>query len=284
MVTGATGQLAQSLFKISKNFECYDFKFYNKYDLDISDFKSVNRVIRDLKPTIIINCAAYTNVELAEIKKGKANLINCLSVGNISEICAKNKIKLIHISTDYVFDGHSNRQYKENDNTNPINYYGTSKLNGEKLFLNLNPPNSIIVRTSWLYSAQKNNFVGKILYNLRNKDSFQVVNDEISSPTNSYDLANFILKVIPKLNEIETGIYNYSNSGYCTRFEFSKLIKFLVNGESIINKCITTEDNIIKRPKFSSLDLTKTKHVFDAEFIDWKESLERFFKIYNYGL
>ena len=199
LVTGSDGQLGNSIKRISNGFDIYDFHFTNKNELDITNNNLIQEYIEKNKINIIINCAAFTNVEEAEKKRELADLINHVSVDNLAKICSEQNIQLIHISTDFVFDGLKSVPYTEMDNPNPINYYGLTKLNGEKKMMSYDLDKSIIIRTSWLYSEYKNNFVSKILDKINHSKNINVVNDEIGSPTNSIDLAELILSVIPML-------------------------------------------------------------------------------------
>ena len=198
LITGSDGQLGSTLKKITTdNKNNYFFK--NKQELDISDESLFNELIIKHSINFIINCAAYTDVEKCLLNKKKSEEINSISVGKIAKICKEKNIKLIHISTDFVFDGFSTIPYKESDITRPINDYGRSKLKGENRILNYKLRDSIILRTSWLYSESKNNFVTKILEKIKNNEEIKVTKKEIGSPTYVLDLANAILKIIPLL-------------------------------------------------------------------------------------
>ena len=233
-------------------------------------------------PKIIINCAAYTDVDKSELNKRKANLINNLAVKNLAEKCYKYKIKLIHISTDYIFDGKKKSPYKEFDDANPINYYGQTKLKGENQILNLNLKNSIIIRTSWLYSFSENNFVSNIISNLKTKDSIKVVDDKFGSPTNAIDLACLILNIIPKLNFIEsTKIFHFSNSGFCSRFQLAVKINSIIKSKCKIIP-ITSIELKTKRPNFSALDSTMIEKDYGISILNWEKRLENHLNYKNY--
>ena len=273
LITGCEGQLGHSIKKLSVNFTEYNFIFKNKHQLDISDFSLVKKQIKENKIDTVINCAAYTNVSKAEKNKKLANLINNLAVENLANICFEKSIQLIHISTDYVFDGKKNTPYNENDRTNPINYYGYSKLEGEKRVLEKELKNSAIIRTSWLYSELKNNFVQKIVNKIHKKEKLVVVCDEVGSPTYSNDLALFIIKILSRLNSKQAEIYNFSNQGFCSRYEFAcEILKII--GESMKIVPINSSSFKITRPKFSVLDLSKIKNEFIYDLNDWRHSLE----------
>ena len=277
LVTGSLGQLGTQIRNISKNFSNYKFTFSNKKNLDISKFDSLKNFVLTKKIDLIINCAAYTNVEMANKNRELADLINNISVGNIAKICLDLNIKLIHISTDFVFEGINNKSYIESDLTKPVNFYGLSKLNGELNLLKKKLKNSIIIRTSWLYSESSNNFVVKILKKIFKKDTLLVVNNEFGSPTYAKDLAESILKIIPDIKNSKTEIYHYCNTGVCSRYDFANEINTIVKGEAII-KPNGYNNSQIKRPKFTALNCNKFVKDFNIEPIDWKKSLKYFLK------
>ena len=214
------------------------------------------KVLKKNNIDTIINCAAYTDVTMAEQNMDCSNIVNNIAVGNIAKLCCELSIQLIHISTDYVFDGLSILPYNENNNTNPKNYYGKTKLEGENKILNQKLENSAIIRTSWLYSNLANNFVNKIIKILNYHKKIYVVEDEIGSPTNAHDLSKVIMDIIPKLSNSNTEIYHFSNLGFCSRYQFAIKINQLKNANcEIISK--TDKFPNIKRPKFSALDSSK---------------------------
>jgi len=272
LVTGSNGQLGKSLQFISKKNPNFNFFFCSKNNLNITDYEALENYIKSYKITTIINCAAYTNVKSAENNFRSANLVNCVAVRYLCELCHKYRIKLIHISTDYVFDGRKKLPYNENDKTNPVNNYGLTKLNGEKEILNSGLEKSIIIRTSWLYSRYGNNFVQKIIDNLELNKPFSVISDEIGSPTNSFDLAETILFLSTKIDNKIPEIYHYSNSGYCSRFQFATFIKKILKSKTKIKSQI--KKNQI-RPNFTVLDNEKIISKFGLEKIDWKFSLQK---------
>ena len=273
LVTGSDGQLGKSLQLVTKNNFKFNFFFCTKKKLNITNYDCLKNFIISNKISIIINCAAYTNVDLAQDNFNTANLVNCVAVRYLCELCHKYSIKLIHISTDYVFDGRKKLPYNENDKTNPVNNYGLSKLNGEKEILNSCLEKSIIIRTSWLYSKYGNNFVTKIIDKLNSNKPFSVVNDEIGSPTNSLDLAMVIMILLSKTTNKKPEIYHYSGKGYCSRYEFAKQIKKILKSDTVIK----IESKINKesfRPKFTVLDNEKIMSKFGLENFDWKSSLK----------
>ena len=274
LVTGSNGQLGKSLQFISKKNPNFNFFFCSKNNLNITDYDAVENYIKSYKVSTIINCAAYTSVELAQHNLNIANLVNCIGVRYLSKLCSIYKIQLIHISTDFVFDGKKNFPYRENDMTFPINNYGLSKLRGEKEILNLDLEKSIIIRTSWLYSKFGNNFVTKIIDRLNSNKPFSVVNDEIGSPTSSMDLAMTIMSLLSKTNNKKPEIYHYSNSGYCSRYQFAKQIKKILKSETEIKIELKINKESF-RPKFTVLDNEKIISKFGLEKIDWKFSLQK---------
>ena len=272
LVTGCEGQLGQSLFERSKDFKHYNFFFYSRKDLDITNFNMVEDFIDKKEISTIINCAAFTNVVKAEDELCLANLINHLSVENLANLCYKKSIKLIHISTDYVFDGRKLGSYKETDKTNPLNNYGLTKLRGEEKILKLGLEKSIIIRTSWLYSKSNNNFVSKVIEKISLNKSFGVTDKEFGSPTYSNDLAFAILFIIPKLNNEKTKIYHFSNLGHCSRFEFAYEINKLLNKFIFVKTIEASEANVL-RPQNSVLNSQKFINDFSFKINTWKESL-----------
>ena len=272
LVTGSSGQLGTAIKKLSKNYE-YNFYFKTKEELDITNYSNFKIFLKNYEVQIIINCAAYTDVNLAEIEKKKSNQINNTAVGFLAKICSELRIRLIHLSTDYVFDGSKKTPYKESDKTNPINYYGLTKLNGEKNILKYQLENSVIIRTSWLYSEKQNNFVSNILKKIKKSEDIYITSEQYGSPTNAYDLAGFILYIIPRIKNKKTLIYHFSNEGFCSRLEFAQKINELVGGSSkIISKIIRKKNEI--RPKFSALDSGKIVKLFNFKNLSWSESLK----------
>lgn len=274
LVTGANGQLGVSLKQISNNYN-YNFYFKKKIDLDITDFLGLKKFLKNNNINIIINCAAYTDVATAEKNPALSNAVNNLAVGNIAGLCQELKIQLIHISTDYVFDGLNNIPLQENDKRNPQNYYGRTKLDGENKILSAMLENSAIIRTSWLYSNLQNNFVNKIISKLNNQKKILVVEEEVGSPTNAIDLAKVIMEIIPKLSTLNVQIYHFSNLGFCSRFQFANKIKELINSDCKVIPC-KNKLSTIKRPKFSALDSSKIIDEFKIKIKPWEISLEDF--------
>lgn len=275
LVTGAEGQLGLELKKLSYSNNNLNFNFFTKKTLDICVFDDLCSITSNKNFYLIINCAAYTNVEDAEKDNIIANEVNNIALSNLIKICNEKKIKLIHISTDYVFDGIKNDLYNENDTPNPINVYGLTKYMGEKKIIESELENSLIIRTSWLYSTlSDNNFVMKILKKLKQKKSFEVNNIEHGTPTNASDLAKDIIKIITSINFKKPVILNYSNSGFCSRIEFAQKIKKIMDSDTQI---IGSDNSFskVKRPKFSGLDNSKFMSAFDIEINNWDFSLAK---------
>jgi len=280
LVTGSNGQLGQVLKKISINYSHFSFIFFSKDDMDISNIKLLDKTISDVLPDVIINCAAFTNVELAEKDFDLANQVNNVSVDYLAKSCSFYKIRLIHISTDFVFDGNNTLPYIETDKPNPINNYGRSKFLGENSIFKYELKNSIILRTSWLYSFSNNNFVTKIVNKIKEGKDFNINSDEIGSPTSAFDLANAILFCIPKIKNNQTEIFHFSNLGYCSRLDFARKISDLLECDLIISR--SDSETNVKRPKFSPLLTKKFIDIFDYNVNEWGVSLKNHIS-QNYG-
>jgi dTDP-4-dehydrorhamnose reductase len=272
VITGANGQLGQELRAASKNYSPFEFIFLTKDDLQISDDTSVKNFFSSTQPSCCINCAAYTAVDKAESEKEKAFLINAEGVGIIAAACKRSNAKLIHLSTDYVFDGNSSTPLTEDDAVSPINIYGQSKLKGEE-FAFKNNEQTIVIRTSWVYSEFGNNFVKTMIRLMKEKGSINVINDQIGSPTYAADLAKAILQIISSEKFIP-GIYNYSNDARISWYEFATVIKELISSSCKINPIPTSQyPTPAKRPHFSLLDKKKIKDTYNIAITDWKKSL-----------
>ena len=220
----------------------------------------------------MINCAAYTNVAEAEKNFDTANLVNNIAADNLAKFCSKLNIQLVHISTDFVFDGKKIKSYNENDIPNPIGNYGKSKLYGERNILNYKLENSVIIRTSWLYSMFGDNFVKKIIKSAETNSKVFVVENEFGSPTCAHNLAQAILKIIPKIKSNNTIVYNYSDNGSCSRYEFALEIKKIFQFCSEIVPRLNQPEKSI-RPTNSALNITKFERDFNMKTLNWKKSL-----------
>lgn len=277
LVTGANGQLGQSLREVSLTHPAFNFFFVSKEQLNITDREQLDLFFNNNLFDFVINCSAYTAVDKAESEIEDARKINATAVGHLSEITSKHNITLIHISTDYVFDGNESVARSETDKVNPIGVYGQTKLEGERLALQ-NNPKTIIIRTSWVYSSYGNNFVKTMLRLFNEKQEIGVIDDQVGSPTNANDLAKAIVEIISQ-EALVYGLFNYSNEGKCTWYEFALKIKEFVNSSIIINPIPTTAyPTPAKRPSYSLLDKTKIKNVYNLTIPDWEESLGKEFK------
>ena len=283
LVTGANGQLGHSLQFIASNYPELHFVFCSATDLDITNLENCQSFFSKIKPNYCINAAAYTAVDKAENEPEKAHLINVVGAKNVAEVCKKNNTVLLHVSTDFVFDGDSSKLgmtngYTEEDIPNPTGIYGQTKLDGERA-IQATFDNYFIIRTSWVYSQFGNNFMKTMLRLASERDTLSVVNDQIGTPTNAVDLAEILVKIILTDNRQPItdnfGIYNFSNEGQCSWYDFAKKI-FEINNISINLKPIPTSSfpTPAKRPGFSVLDKTKIKTIFGIEIKKWEESLK----------
>jgi len=282
LITGADGQLGMTFKSLLLDGLDYNFIFTNSKDLDITNHQSVRKFISDKKINVIINCAAYTLVDKAEIEPNKADQINHQAVANIAQVAKDLFVKLIHISTDYVFDGNKSSPYVESDPTNPQTVYGKTKLNGEIAIKNINPKDSIIIRTSWLFSRFGKNFVNKMLELAKTNKQISVVSDQIGSPTNANDLAKFILKIIPKIKNNNVKLFHFSNDGSCSWYEFAKEI-FKINNIDIILIPVSGDDypTKAKRPSFSVLLAKKIQNKYKFAIPSWMDALKDNFELVN---
>jgi len=282
LVTGANGQLGSELKILNDKFLMLNYKafFASKDEIDITNISNVQNFceLNDIK--IIINTAAYTAVDKAEDDVINADKVNHLAVKNLAQIAKDKNIKLIHISTDYVFDGKSYKPYTEDDKTNPTGVYGKTKLDGEKAMISIDPLNSIIIRTSWVYSSFGNNFVKTMLRLGKEKESLGVIYDQIGTPTYARDLANAILEIIPKIQNSKVNIYNYSNEGVLSWYDFAKEIMKMAKLDCNINPIETKEyPTPAKRPHYSLLNKSKIKKEFGIMIPYWKDSLNECLKV-----
>lgn len=280
LVTGANGQLGKELRVIAAVYPHYTFLFTDKEQLPIDNIEILRSYFSAQPINYCINCAAYTAVDKAETETESAFAINATAVGNISTICKEFNTQLIHISTDYVFDGTGNQPYKETDATNPLNIYGQSKLKGEELALQ-NNPSAIIIRTSWVFSSFGNNFVKTMLRLMKERESINVVNDQLGCPTYAADLAGVIMQIVKstfknKNSEKNSAsqIFNYCNEGIINWYQFALAIKELTQSNCIVNPIPTTQyPTPARRAAYTALDTTLIKDTFDITIPRWRESL-----------
>ena len=272
LIIGANGQLGNEFRELAKTYP-YQFFFYDVAEMDIANKELVERGLSELKPDYLINCAAYTAVDKAEVDKETAFSINADAVKYLAQACTANDVKFIHISTDYVFSGNGNEPYKENDVLDPVNVYGESKLKGEEEAIAGNK-DVIIIRTAWVYSTYGNNFVKTMLRLMKLKPEINVVADQVGSPTYAHDLAEVIMQIINSKKWVQ-GIYHFTNEGVISWFDFASEIK---NQSSLTCKvnAISTEQypTPAKRPTYSVLDKTKIQQTFGIKLKNWRDSLK----------
>jgi len=279
LVTGSKGQVGSELKVLSSNY-AYNFFFTDRKELDIGSQESINDFIEVHSINIIINCAAYTAVDKAETEEALANKINYKAVHYLAEVAQEKSIKLIHLSTDYVFDGTNFKPYVEEDETNPNSVYGQTKLRGEEALKKINPLNSLIIRTSWVYSSFGANFVKTMLRLGKERDTLEVVVDQVGTPTYARDLAKMILDILPKIENSEVEIYHYSNEGVLSWYDFAKEIMRMAQRECQVTPI---ESNAYptpaKRPHYSLLNKRKIKDKFNIQIPFWKDSLDNCLKV-----
>ncbi len=272
LVTGGNGQLGQALQAIAPQYGALQFYFAGSEEADITNKQSLETIFNKVKPNFCINAAAYTAVDKAESEPEKAHLINVEGAKNLAEVCKALGTTLLHISTDFVFDGKKTTPYTEEDATDPQGVYGLTKLQGETEIQNALKENYII-RTSWLYSEYGNNFMKTMLRLAGERDSVGVVDDQTGTPTNTNDLAEALIKIIVS-GKKEYGIYHYSNEGQATWYDLAKKI-FEINNIAIDLRPIPTTayPTPAKRPEYSVLDKSKLKRVFGLEINNWDVAL-----------
>ena len=276
LITGANGQLGNEFRALSNRYPEHAFIFLTRQELSIADATNVTEVLQQHHPDWVVNCAAYTAVDKAESEKDIAMSVNAEAAGVLASVCAELNAKFIHISTDYVFDGSSAAPYREDASTGPINTYGLTKLRGEQLVLEKNP-DAIIIRTSWVYSCFGNNFVKTMMRLMSERESINVVSDQVGSPTYAGDLANAIMQIIESGNaKNASGIFHYSNEGQISWYEFAQAIKELTGSNCNVNPIPSSQyPTPAKRPQYSLLDKTRIRSVFHLDIPHWKESLEK---------
>ncbi len=272
LITGAQGQLGREFQALQELFTQYHFLFADRNALQIADENSVNNFFSNNKIDICVNCAAYTAVDKAEQERELATAVNATAVGYLAKACKTYNAQFFHISTDYVFDGTATSPYKTDDKTNPVNFYGQTKLDGELNAIKENK-NSIIIRTAWVYSSFGNNFVKTMMRLMNERESIGVVNDQRGAPTYAADLATSIMRIIYK-NNFVAGIYHYSNKGNISWYDFAKEIAAQINTTCIVNPITTSQfPTPAARPAYSVLDTEKICSTFGIEIKEWKGSL-----------
>lgn len=274
LVTGTNGQLGSELRELSSNYSQFEWVFADRLVLDLSDLGSISNVLDRIQPQIIINCAAYTAVDKAETETELAEVLNHHAVAVLAQWTQVHSAQLLHVSTDYVFDGNSSTALTEEAPTGPINVYGQTKLAGEQACLSENP-NAIVIRTSWVYSRFGNNFVKTMSRLMQERDSLNVVNDQIGSPTYAADLAQAILTIITH-TYWQSGIYHFSNEGEISWYEFALAIQQIGGWDCLISGIPSSDyPTPAQRPHYSLLDKSKITTTFGVVVPDYRESLEK---------
>lgn len=274
LVTGANGQLGNEMQRVAKTSSNH-YIFTDVAQLDITDREAVLKTVKDNGIQVIVNCAAYTNVDKAEDDRDTADLINNKAVENLATAARENDATLIHISTDYVFKGDRCTPCREDWETDPLGVYGITKLAGEKS-IERTGCRHIIIRTAWLYSPFGKNFVKTMQKLTAEKDSLKVVFDQVGTPTYAGDLADAIARIIETGQLGKQGIYHFSNEGVCSWYDFAREICELSGNTCNIQPCHSDEfPSKVKRPHFSVLDKTKIKDTFGIEVPYWKDSLKK---------
>ena len=278
LITGSNGQLGSEIKELYSKYDNIECIFKDLPELDISDEDSVNSLIIDKKINAVINCAAYTAVDKAEENIELAERVNSIGVSNLVKVLDKVNGKLIHISTDYVFDGTNSHPYKESDPVSPIGNYGKTKRAGEIILIN-SKIDAIVIRTSWLYSSFGSNFVKTMIDLGKDNNSINVVSDQIGTPTYARDLANTCLNILQisgseKISK-KGKIYHYSNKGFASWYDFAVLIMDLAKLNCKVNPILTKDySTLAKRPHYSVLNKRKIITDFNIDIPNWKESLQ----------
>ena len=275
LVTGSNGQLGNELrLVVDEKDKFNNYFFTDVEELDITNKNEVSQFLHAKDIDVVVNCAAYTNVDKAEDEKDIADLINHIGVKNLAESCKENDGFLIHISTDYVFDGTKNTPYSETDETKPLGVYGETKLRGENAIISTGCE-YVIIRTSWLYSSFGNNFLKTMQRLTAEKESLKVVFDQVGTPTYAGDLANVIYTIIQRDEaHIKNQIYHFSNEGVCSWYDFAVAINETFGHNCKVTPCHSDEfPSKVRRPSYSVLDKNKLKNQLGIEITYWRVSL-----------
>ena len=276
LVTGALGQLGSEIKLLSSHYPQFEWVFVDREEMPLDNLEGIEKALEIIKPTVIFSCAAYTAVDRAESEPEVAKIVNELSVAVIAKYAKANQVKMIHISTDYVFDGNSSTPLKEEAPTSPINVYGETKRGGELACLQFNPE-TIIIRTAWVYSKFGNNFVKTMQRLMQERESISVVNDQVGSPTYAADLAKAMIDILVSGKWI-SGIYHFSNEGEINWYQFALAIKELGGYTCEVNGIPASNyPTPAKRPNYSLLDKTKIKETYGVEVPFYKDSLKKYF-------
>ena len=278
LITGSKGQLGNEMQQVASRYPQFNYIYTDVDELDICDKVAFDTFVKDSSVNFIVNCAAYTAVDKAEDDVELCYKINSDAVRNIGEVAASNSIKVVHVSTDYVFDGTNHIPYNENQEVSPATVYGKSKLAGELALLE-SCKDSVIIRTAWLYSSFGNNFVKTMMKLGTERDSLNVVFDQVGSPTYAADLAEAIMKVVSSENFVP-GIYHFSDEGVCSWYDFTKTIHKIA-GITCNVQPIESKDFPARtpRPHYSVLNKAKIKSTYGITIPHWVESLEKCIQI-----
>jgi dTDP-4-dehydrorhamnose reductase len=274
LVTGAAGQLGRCFKEKAKNYPGLQFTFTTSEELDLSLFMVVENYFRRNRFDYCINCAAYTNVEQAEKEQEMAYLINAEAVNHLAKACLINDTTLIHFSTDYVFNGGKEEPYSEEEETDPLNVYGASKLMGEN-YIRQKMEKFFIFRTSWLYSDLGKNFFNTIRAKAEAGEALNITTSQTGTPTNAYDLAEYVLEIVSR-ESTKYGTYHYSNLGQATWFDFAREILSHLDAKTTLNEN-NDYQTLATRPAFSVLDKKKAQQNFETPILTWQESLKQLF-------
>lgn len=274
LVTGSNGQVGSELQNLADSYPNFSFVFVDRDNLDIGDNNAVDAFFEAQKFDYCINCAAYTAVDKAESDSQTATLVNATGAKNLALACQKHQTRLVQISTDYVYHNTQNTPFKETDPTSPKSVYGHTKLEGDQLVLEHNPE-TLVIRTSWVYSSFGNNFVKTMIRLGKDRDQLTIIFDQIGSPTYAKDLAKAMLDIVQQEPTEFRGIYHYSNEGVCSWFDFAHAI-FELKNITCQTKPIETKDypTPAQRPPFSLLNKSKIKATFGLEIPYWRDSLK----------
>ena len=282
LITGSKGQLGSELGLLAEGLPQVTCIATDSTSLNITDGAAVAAFVQDHAIDVIVNCAAYTAVDQAETDKDAADAVNCDAVAGLAQVAADLGCKLIHISTDYVFDGAGCTPYLATDPTSPVNYYGASKLKGEQAMQRINPANSLILRTSWVYSSFGNNFVKTMLRLGSERERLNVIYDQVGVPTYARDLARFILEKAIYTENPSVNIYQYTNEGVCSWYDFAYEIMRLAGLDCKVYPIPTSAyPTPAKRPHYSLMDKEALKAAFDTEIPYWKSSLTECVQLLN---
>ena len=274
LVIGGNGQLGQCIQNVTKEDTKHSYTFIGSIALDITNKEEVKKYFQQEKYDYCVNCAAYTAVDKAETESTLAHQVNAIGAQNLAIACKITNTTLIHISTDFVFDGASTTPYVETDTPNPTSVYGKTKLEGEA-FIQDEMENYFILRTSWLYSEYANNFMKTMLRLAQNLDELNIVSDQIGTPTYAKDLAEVIVHII-ETSATEYGVYHYSNEGVASWYDFAKEIFALSDTEIKLGAIPTSSyPTPAERPKYSVLDKSKIKRNLKLSIANWEDSLQK---------